>query len=205
MDHIPRSPQCPEWKLRCKIPQLIHFLGIVKLFVEDHSLGYNTKRQHMFAHLCHTPSTHQGLSRRKISWSLEAVRFGFRLLQSLGSSAGDMPVKFQSDSFIVTSNPRWIPRTKASDVDLWSLICVWINGWVNNREAGDLRRHRAHYDVTVMGQKLGDGSASMMRSRHLISNTNFIADLWPRRNHPGNYKRSISFNWYIWNKIKQIN
>ena len=31
-----------------------------------------------------------------------------------------------------------------------SLVCVWINGWVNTREAGDLRRHRAHYDVTVM-------------------------------------------------------
>ena len=24
------------------------------------------------------------------------------------------------------------------------------NGWVNNGEAGDLRRHRAHYDVIVM-------------------------------------------------------
>ena len=23
---------------------------------------------------------------------------------------------------------------------MFSLICVWINGWVNNREAGDLRR-----------------------------------------------------------------
>ena len=30
------------------------------------------------------------------------------------------------------------------------LICVWLNGWVNNREAGDLRRYRTHYDVTVM-------------------------------------------------------
>ena len=30
------------------------------------------------------------------------------------------------------------------------LICVWINGWVNNGEAGDLRRYHAHYDVTVM-------------------------------------------------------
>ena len=28
---------------------------------------------------------------------------------------------------------------------MFSLICVWINGWVNNREAGDLRRHRAHF------------------------------------------------------------
>ena len=33
---------------------------------------------------------------------------------------------------------------------MFSLICVWINGWSNNREAGDLRRYRAHYDVTVM-------------------------------------------------------
>ena len=31
-----------------------------------------------------------------------------------------------------------------------SLICAWINGWVNNREAGDLRWHRTHYHVTVM-------------------------------------------------------
>ena len=41
---------------------------------------------------------------------------------------------------------------KNSPVPAWmfSLICVWINGWVNNRKAGDLRRYRAHYDVNVM-------------------------------------------------------
>ena len=33
---------------------------------------------------------------------------------------------------------------------MFSLICARINGWVNNREAGDLRRYRAHYDVIVM-------------------------------------------------------
>ena len=33
---------------------------------------------------------------------------------------------------------------------LFSMICVWINGWVNNREAGDLRRHNTHYDAVVM-------------------------------------------------------
>ena len=32
---------------------------------------------------------------------------------------------------------------------MFSLICVWINSCVNNREAGDLRRYRAHDDVTV--------------------------------------------------------
>ena len=31
-----------------------------------------------------------------------------------------------------------------------SLIFAWTNDWVNNRDAGDLRHHRAHYDVTVI-------------------------------------------------------
>ena len=33
---------------------------------------------------------------------------------------------------------------------MFPLICAWINGWVKNRKAGDLRRNRAHYDVTIM-------------------------------------------------------
>ena len=33
---------------------------------------------------------------------------------------------------------------------MFSLICTGINGWVSNREAGDLRRHCARYDVIVM-------------------------------------------------------
>ena len=33
---------------------------------------------------------------------------------------------------------------------MFSLICAWINDWVNNCEAVDLRRHRGHYDVNVM-------------------------------------------------------
>ena len=35
---------------------------------------------------------------------------------------------------------------------IFSLICVWINDWVNNREDGEFRRHRDYYDVTVMGE-----------------------------------------------------
>ena len=47
---------------------------------------------------------------------------------------------------------RWISPHKGRwrGVLMFSLICDWINGWVNNLEAGDLRRHRAHYDATVM-------------------------------------------------------
>ena len=35
---------------------------------------------------------------------------------------------------------------------MFSLICACINRWVNTREAGDLRRHCAHYGVNVMLQ-----------------------------------------------------
>ena len=37
---------------------------------------------------------------------------------------------------------------------MFSLICARINGWVNNDEAGDLRRHRVHYDVIVMAPQI---------------------------------------------------
>ena len=32
----------------------------------------------------------------------------------------------------------------------FSLIWAWIKDGVNNREVGDLRRHRGHYDVNIM-------------------------------------------------------
>ena len=51
---------------------------------------------------------------------------------------------------------------------MFSLICVCINGWVNNREAGDLRRYRAHYDVRVM-QCLACWCLGSFR-RHFITN-----------------------------------
>ena len=38
----------------------------------------------------------------------------------------------------------------ADEALMFSLICSRINGWVNNGDAGDLRRHRAHCDVIVM-------------------------------------------------------
>ena len=63
---------------------------------------------------------------------------------------------------------RWIARTKASDgcvALMFSLICAWINGWVNNRESGDFRRHRPHYDVTVMNN-LGTLGTYQITTKH---------------------------------------
>ena len=33
---------------------------------------------------------------------------------------------------------------------MFSLICTWTSGWVNHRDTGNLRRHRAQYDVTIL-------------------------------------------------------
>ena len=45
---------------------------------------------------------------------------------------------------------------------MFTLICVWINGWVNNRDTGDLRYHCAHYVVTVMECHFYLGVGSLM-------------------------------------------
>ena len=53
---------------------------------------------------------------------------------------------------------RGIPRSSVNSPHkgqwrgslMFLLICAGIKGWVNNRKAGDLRRHRAHYDVIVV-------------------------------------------------------
>ena len=77
----------------------------------------------------------------------------------VGELRDDMMTSSNGNVFRVTGHlfgeftgHRWIPRTKASDAELWCflLIWAWTNGWLYNRDAGDLRCLRAHYDVTVM-------------------------------------------------------
>ena len=52
---------------------------------------------------------------------------------------------------------------------MFSLILAWTNGWANNRDAGDLRRHRRNYDVTVM-------NASAVWKTAQISNSTITPD-----------------------------
>ena len=63
---------------------------------------------------------------------------------SLAICAGNSPVNGEF--------PAQRPVTRGL---MFSFICAWINVWVNNREAGDLRRHRTHYDVTLMVMVMG--------------------------------------------------
>ena len=65
---------------------------------------------------------------------------------------------------------------------MFSLICAGTNGWANNQDAGHLRRHRAHYDVTVMFYPYSSGIASSVSGQFydcphistLTQNTNVI-------------------------------
>ena len=100
-----------------------------------------------------------GLEEINVGWQSEI------LMNSLEHQAGH----FLHGRFNVSANPfrpwwrhfprywpfvwgihrsRWNPCTKASDAELWCFL--WINDWVNNDEAGDVRRHRGHHDVNVM-------------------------------------------------------
>ena len=60
---------------------------------------------------------------------------------------------------------------------MFSLICARINGWVNNREAGDLRRHRAHYDVTVMNEEEHDDIMTWNVKRRWYPCVSLIMDI----------------------------
>ena len=51
---------------------------------------------------------------------------------------------------------------------MFSLMWAWTNGWANNRDAGDMRRHRAHYDVTIMRQLFFFTEVSVIRSFCLL-------------------------------------
>ena len=62
---------------------------------------------------------------------------------------------------------RWIPPHKGQwrGALVISLICACTNDYVNNRDACDLRRHRAHSDVTVMYQIFIDKTEPLRYSR----------------------------------------
>ena len=63
---------------------------------------------------------------------------------------------------------------------MFSLISARINSWANNLEAGDLRSHRAHYEVTVM-----DSGFSCCGARYWSKVTNTIPNIVTSYGHHG--------------------
>ena len=57
-------------------------------------------------------------------------------------------------------------RQVTRSFDVFFDLRLEINGWVNNREAGDLRRHRAHYNVIVMRDELNHNTTGVEGCDH---------------------------------------
>ena len=79
-------------------------------------------------------------------------------LKGVDNGAHSMMTTSNGNIFRVTG-PLWgestghrrIPLTKVSNTELWCLLwSAWTNDWANNRDAGDLKSYRTHYDGTVM-------------------------------------------------------
>ena len=74
----------------------------------------------------------------KLHWHIHAMNHQIETFSALlALCAGNSPVK-------TPHKGQWRGAL------MFSLICIWTSGWVNSRDAGNMRRHRADYDVTVM-------------------------------------------------------
>ena len=72
---------------------------------------------------------------------------------------------------------------------MFYLISAWISSWVNNREAGDLRRNRVHYDANVMFTKSIHKKNSTYRQSTRV-NSIFISCYWRFANQSDKERRS---------------
>ena len=62
---------------------------------------------------------------------------------------------------------------------MFSVICVWIYDWINNREAVDLGCYRAHYDVTVMHWESSAQDIAFIVNNMRQCNKMFKQKKWP--------------------------
>ena len=125
---------CPKWQIPCS---LMHW----RLYEPVHRQAWH----------CPPKPEYSVLSIRRVNikpteWTMKSIQTWWRHQMETFSAllaicAGNSPVP---DEF--PHKGQWRGAL------MFSLICVWINGWVNNPDAGDLRRYRTHYDVSVMSQ-----------------------------------------------------
>ena len=107
-----------------------------------------------------------------------------RILPIISSSSGLSSHRYHDDVIKLNYFLRYWPfvrRIHRSPVNsphkgqwrgtMFSLICAWTKGWVRNGDPGDLRRHPAHDDVTVMTACETPLAETASMSWNLISET----------------------------------
>ena len=96
---------------------------------------------------------------------IEVGEYCIVLFGQVGKSRRESKLGWNSDDVINRKHfPRYWPFVRGiqrSPVNfphkgqwrgalMFSLICAWTNSWINDRDAGDLRRRRDHYEVSIM-------------------------------------------------------
>ena len=77
---------------------------------------------------------------------------------------------------------------------MFSLISAWTNGWENNQDAGNLRRHRVNYNVNVMNIVLGNGDTKSSSESPLNFREKFVQES-TFRDFPMEYSCYHSWEW----------
>ena len=92
-----------------------------------------------------------------------------------GLKREDMMLSSNGNIFRVTgplwgesTGHRWIPFTKAIDVDVFFDLRRIKRLSKQLRDTGDLRYHRADYDVTVMGQAISRHGTDLVLPEHPV-------------------------------------
>ena len=87
---------------------------------------------------------------------------------------------------------------------MFSLICTWLNGWVNSDEAGDLRCHRTHYGVIIMGNALEKSPSYVSRFTATQCFKCMMMDLVDRLENCSFYCYIHSWKWLSSWKLKKV-
>ena len=143
----------------------------------------------------------QGCLQYFVAWHLRTCLLAYEVHLMMTSSNGK---KIPRNCMALCAGKSLVPVTSPHKGQwrgalMFSFICVWINGWVNNREAGDLRRHRGHYDVNVVSQnpiedtKNSSASTLSVWNKYPVSYSNIICNQF--HNHLcGNFLYQADFN-----------
>ena len=84
---------------------------------------------------------------------------------------------------------------------MFSFVCAWTYGWVNNRDAGDFKRHRAHYDVVAIQTDIVEEAGHISRYHECHSGQRWtflmlfsiIYKTWQRQQYPNRPLLSIKY------------
>ena len=92
---------------------------------------------------------------------------------------------------------------------MFSLICLWIKGWVNNHEAGELRRHGAYYDVIVVLirkalQALCEVDSPHIWPRQTAEQTEDLPVIWNTMMFTGRHRNILERRQYLTRIIKVL-